>query len=475
MENLMTIEDFRELLKKGRGEAVIQLRAAEEKSLYKEIVLQSALEDPRFDRQCEGYRGQYLLDLLKCFPDYELLLEEILQKYTEDPNHPDINYHIGNMLDWEPLYHDRIQRAIEQLYTALYTILLCDPHERNGVPDIPKEHYLHAARVYIRMDESVIPAVLQDLLALLQAGTRIDSLDISDFILDAPRKQAEKKLKILSEKYGDMEIAGDVVKLVRERTEHTEERGKDKEKSRPGTWLKCLEEYEVGERVPEGWMRKAFMEASGEDFRHMAETVEKEKNPVRRYNLIRWLSRSCPQFPFDHYPIDPTPLLDELEHSESFSLPPQNKTSVDLRMFANYVAKIRHPAVRAYALARMNKMTSSILVKDSTLFDMWMTNYHPEDAEELTSFVKSIADMEFFHWDAYTLLNKSPGISMPEELLYYLYENNPCSLCRGKALELIIAKNNLAPSEQSKKYIQECLWDCNLKTRSDAKTAINTK
>jgi len=469
----MTIEYFKELLKKGRGEAVIYLRATEEKLLFKEAVLQSALEDPRFDRQCEGYRGQYLLDLLKCFPDYESLLDGILQKYTENPNHPDINYYIGNMLDWEPLYHDRIHRAIKKLYTALYTILLRDPNEQNDVPDMPKEHYLHAARTYIHMDESVIAAVLQDLFTLLQAGTRIDSFDISEFILDAPRKQAKKNLQILSEKYGDMEIAGDVVKLVRERTERTEKRPKDKDNSIPKNWLECLDACESEKNLPEGWVRKVFMEASGEDFRRMAEMVEKEKNPVIRNTLIRWLSRSCPQFPFDHYPIDPTPLLEELEHSESFSLPPQGKSSVDLRWFANYVAKIRHPAVRAYALTRREKMTASNLIKDSTLFDMWMTNYLPQDADELTAHVKSIADAEVLHWGTFTLLHESPGINMPDELLYYLYENNPCSLCRGKALELIIAKNTSKPNEQSKKYIQECLWDCNMKTRSDALAEVN--
>ena len=67
-----------------------------------------------------------------------------------------------------------------------------------------------------------------------------------------------------------------------------------------------------------------------------------------------------------------------------------------------------------------------------------MTNYRPEDADTLETFVTSLTDADILHGIGMDMIEAEKVI--PESVLLYLYENNPCSSCRARAFLSLMAR-----------------------------------
>ena len=94
-------------------------------------------------------------------------------------------------------------------------------------------------------------------------------------------------------------------------------------------------------------------------------------------------------------------------------------------------AKIQHPTVREFALQSRSKYAENPdSISYSRVPEAWMTNYTLEDASALESFIMSIPDKNILHSIGMSLLNSAQ--TLPEPVLLYLYENNPCSSCRNR-------------------------------------------
>jgi hypothetical protein len=105
------------------------------------------------------------------------------------------------------------------------------------------------------------------------------------------------------------------------------------------------------------------------------------------------------------------------------------------------VANIRHPAVREFALRLLPsyaEKTDSIVF--SHAIKAWITNYLPHDADALTEFVTSITDGDVLHEIGMDLLCPRPDPIIPESVLLYLYENEPCSSCRNRVFLSLMAR-----------------------------------
>jgi len=98
----------------------------------------------------------------------------------------------------------------------------------------------------------------------------------------------------------------------------------------------------------------------------------------------------------------------------------------------------------------------------------WITNYKPEDAKALETFVKSITDIDVLHAIGMDLLTNE---LIDESILIYMYENTPCSNCRNCFLTSILSRygNCLDLPKHISCIRQEARLDCDYGTRMISK------
>ncbi|GBF72301.1 hypothetical protein PA598K_00541 [Paenibacillus sp. 598K] len=74
---------FRALLRRGLGEAILVLQAAEDRERYKEIVLWACLNLTIYDPQSEGSRGVYLMDAIRLFEDDDYFAAAMIRRFEQ--------------------------------------------------------------------------------------------------------------------------------------------------------------------------------------------------------------------------------------------------------------------------------------------------------------------------------------------------------------------------------------------------------
>jgi hypothetical protein len=104
-------------------------------------------------------------------------------------------------------------------------------------------------------------------------------------------------------------------------------------------------------------------------------------------------------------------------------------------------AEIRHPAVREFALRLLphygEKHGSISFHRIARAF---INNLQPEDADTLEAFVTSVTDSDMLHDIGMEILYPAIHSLIPESVLLYLYENEPCSSCRNRVFLSLMAR-----------------------------------
>lgn len=122
----MTIEEFERALKCGLGRCVTELKACENKEVYRAAVLDCCLHNPCFDTQCEGTRAEYLYDLVSAFdnPDYFLL--PVIEKLKTTLN--DCGWDFAHLCDLTAEFakrgDEKAVNVLKEIYGELYSALL---------------------------------------------------------------------------------------------------------------------------------------------------------------------------------------------------------------------------------------------------------------------------------------------------------------------------------------------------------------
>ena len=205
----------------------------------------------------------------------------------------------------------------------------------------------------------------------------------------------------------------------------------------PANWREAID-YAIqkgNSRIPV--KGSLWQNLSAEDGAEIAWLVEAESDPERRFVLLWQLCHYGEEL-LRQYPRDPLPLIAELESNAHITFPYTSDNKL-LWALSRVVAKIRHPAVREFALQSLPYYAEKYdSISYSCIIKAWMTNYRPEDADTLETFVASLTDADILHGIGMDMIEAEKVI--PESVLLYLYENNPCSSCRNRAFQLLMAR-----------------------------------
>ncbi len=91
----LTTDEFKRALEQGLGRAILCLKK-HDPTPYKEIVLETCVNDTRYDAQCEGSRVPYLMEAIDLCHDEDFFRDAILDKFpatsnTTLPENPDVH------------------------------------------------------------------------------------------------------------------------------------------------------------------------------------------------------------------------------------------------------------------------------------------------------------------------------------------------------------------------------------------------
>lgn len=468
----MTLAEFESYLQKGLGRAILLLREKPDKTPFREAVWNHAVHDLRYDRQCNAPRGHYIKELFDCFSDSDALLSELFRIYGEDLGDPEDRwYYIENLGE---LIEEKIEgaaAALDNLYCVLFETLLSSPNPLTDGRDRERDDYFYAARTRYRNHLADLGDLVRDGIALLQKSTRYDITSFIDFFKEEIRVSESKEFTAICTALEKEDPAYQAI-FESYRTEAQEQQTRlekaQEDFHKPTNWREAVD-YAVQKGTPRIPVKASLWQnLSTEEKTEIARLVEEETDSLRRTVLISQLHRYGEDL-LHSYPRDPSPLIAELERNAHVAFPvfPEN---ILRRELAKLTAKIKHPAVREFALRSIScyKDNPDSIVYSSVI-KAWMTNYQPEDADTLASFVMSIPDRNILHSIGMDLL--SSGQQIPEQVLLYLYENTPCSNCRNRIFISHMARyNDMTNLPDPLALIrEEAKLDCDYGTRMSAR------
>lgn len=111
-----------------------------------------------------------------------------------------------------------------------------------------------------------------------------------------------------------------------------------------------------------------------------------------------------------------------------------------------FLAQVKGAHIREYAINRLKN--HSFTASDSTLIELFDKNYQSGDEDLIVTALNSVAlDNEQAHWTGMCALrvcesNKIPAVA---GIAKWVYETNPCTICRRQAVHLLKETESLPP------------------------------
>ncbi len=411
MESKVEVSEFNQWLHKGLGRAVMYLRTHDPKP-YREAVLYVCTHEWIYD-SCEESREKYLLELMRCIGDDEFFRSGLLDALTSKPKDPD-KFDLGQTIeiarsfaekgdkDMKQAMYDAVARAGFEVAGSCYTDLI----SLDGLNAllIAAEHFPPGIKDDDLWQVNVLIAAMEDRDGVDAANEAIKKAEA-----DSPRLA---QMLVKSRAYmSQFEHWGD-----RARPDYSALRRMIAEKP------KALNYY--------GWGKNA----SEEELQAAAVDLLAEEDEAR---LLCYLVI----FRFRRFP-GPVARLLELAQSKNIRI---------ARPSVAVLAQVATPEIRNLALHFLDTPGkqgdgAELLISNFQLGDFQLIEAglrKPMAADELHHFELGVRHLVEAHF-----------LPAAEGSLLLLYQNAPCSLCRGGIVKNLIALDRLPEWMR-----EECLYD----------------
>jgi hypothetical protein len=134
------------------------------------------------------------------------------------------------------------------------------------------------------------------------------------------------------------------------------------------------------------------------------------------------------------------------------------------RAARNALSLVKSLTVRNLALDTIRRGDDESIAYGLAILQL---NFQPEDSELILHSLRKVKGPDFLHWSGSAvrhIADSHSDTAVLADCLLLLYEIDPCGICRGRALEQLMACN-LAPKE----LIYEMQWDANRDNRITAR------
>ncbi|MBQ9692653.1 MAG: helix-turn-helix transcriptional regulator [Clostridia bacterium] len=477
-EQTMTIAEFESYLKKGLGRAVLLLKKEPDASIFRQSVLEHAIYGSPFDSQLEEPHGFFLAELFECFTDKDALIAEVLAAYKEECKPYQHGEHINNLEAWIKLDIPGAKETLWKIYERLFNALKDEEAPNSNAPNYERDDMYRCAEILYSVTPGSLKHFLHNAIILVTESSRFD-IDIFDDFIRTLGMITDISFDSAFDELRDEDPRAEIVyqayverkKLENEQREERRQNAKASGIKKPTNWKEAID-FTVSQGFPMSpGDPKLWKGLSPEEHAEIIKTLAEETDADRMLAILQQLRRFGDEV-LSSPSIDPTPLISLLESfpSTEKSLdeyePSDRKKQLPFRHLGSTVAKIKHPAVRDFALrSLLMSIEHPEINVYSHAFEALLTNFRQDDDKILFEYIKKVTEIDTFHYMCYDVGQSDAPVSA--DILIYLYENCPCSACRQHLFEHILNVKTAEPSIlQQIAYIkEEALYDSYKNTR----------
>ncbi len=416
----MEVEEFRRILAAGLGRAILYLRDHDD-TPYRDVILYACTHGLQFDRQSEGARSKYLLELIGCTDAQEWYHDQILIALTRTQTDPD--------LDADQLFAFVWQYAEEGDATAraaLYVAFAANVTTRSR---------------YARESEGNVNLVeLDGLKGFLFAANLLGQW----LLADPEVGFSDWALSRLEEQQGKEEVAAALRQAATANPHiaayvnhiYGERETKSASRADPPAWtyeqaLSRVADYAKKEHTPPAYSDLQWWghRASDADVLRVADDLLHETDPLRLYPLISIFARCA-------FPLAPDRLIALARTASDAECNVWNATLAERIAWwaCRALQNVTHPAVRDLALYLIG--TRHLVARGTGLL---RSNYRDGDHLLIEDCLHRAENDEVFHSIGHDALQIYKTRPLPESVnvLILMYERDLCSHCRERSVELL--------------------------------------
>jgi len=415
----MDESEFRRLLHLGLGRAILYAREHDVRT-FRSLIFDACINCYAIDPQSEGTRADFMLDLVNTLPDGDFYRDGVLNSLS---NHGD-DWHAKQRFRFAArLAEDGDKRAKRLMYESF-------------LPGPSKEEAI--AIDFLNLDGT--------------AGFLFAVEKLGKLLLDKPRNlDLGWLMSVATESLGEQEVWNSLreeaarnpyIRAYASAVETSEARV---HRAVNSSWLASATYDQLKPKLPlklRMYLRKWGEKATEDDLLKAAHGLQTaiEADMQLSHLAIFWKRR----FPLDFG------ILFELARSS-------NERIQWAALKA--ITQITDPAVRnlAFELVRTHAKWRGFAIA------FLSQNFQPGDHDVVLRLFEAEEDMETLHSEGQSLRDfwkEHPSEKSLTRMLCSLYEREPCSSCRERAVELLLERNAL-----SEKMREECLWDANQEIR----------
>lgn len=430
----LTRLEFAAALKRGQGRALQYVRQ-HGLSEVGDLVLESCLKNPAYDRQCEGSRAAWLFGMFQDSGDYDRFSAAILSALSSLPSEAD-SYDLENLCELAALM---AKAGDEAAAAALRSRVLAQCLNR--------PNSLHGCQPLVALDG--VPAVIA--LARRFGKLLIDEPDERppsvDYLTDdlGISEDAEHELRRLAETDGDIKRYLDneegyaACERESQKKSPEERRQEVRERARQELTLNgILNDASRGVGNYPGRYMRFGKYATDDELKIVLQRLVEETQETVCLRLL-WIFRRAPL-------PDLPPRIWQLADAKD-----------DALRYAAVEALAQNGDPRVGELGRSRLRSGAFTARDSDTLDLFIRNYQPRDEQLIMSALAPLSpDEDEAHSLGSSLLNicdeNTSGASL--EMLKWVYESTPCTICRYCSVKQMAAKGRVPPE-----IVAECLDD----------------
>lgn len=423
--------EFSTLLKHGHGRAYLHVKEFG-LSIVANIVLESCLKDPAYDRQCESCRATWLFSMFKGSKEYPMFSTAILSAMEQETDSYDVE-HLCELVAQMAQSGDEVAaaalraRVLNQPFTIAETQHGCHALVVLDGVDAVVELARRYGRLLIDETGDIFTSLgylTEGLGILSQAETRLQQLAETD---DAVRA-------FLSNEQASASRQRDAPQLTQE-----ERRQASRERFRSENPLdKILADAKAGVgEYPSRYMRFGTF-GTTEELKNVLQRLVTEVDEKSSLRLL-WVFRNA-SLPEIH------PRIWEMTEAKNGAVRAAAIKSL---------SRICDARVGEFGRAKLRSKDFS--EGDSEVLDIFIRNFKPGDERLIMGALRHLSPTDEQAHDLGTSIldivkeNDSRDFS---EIVRWVYETNPCTLCRHQAVKWMIDAGNMMPQ-----LISECLHD----------------
>ena len=427
--NNMTQAQCKDALLRGQGRCLQAVQS--DPARYAPVVLWACRHECAFDAQCEGSRAWFVYQLVGCYEDKTPFLQATMDALDHAKSNGGWRiFYLAELLsrfacDGESAAADALWRKYDRLYADL------SAKKRRPNRYFAELDDFGNLCVILADSPRHMAKIAGDIGRLYRTHDFYDSRDF-DWLHADKVHQYRKSLEKHAARSADIAAFLAVGRICRAEDEATRMLQPQRRHPQKGIALSI-------------WLRKKADAATVQSY---ADAYLAQTDPAARTEALRAFSR-CP------FPGNPAPILADAD------------APCDALREAAWEALeyIRHPAVRDFAIARMEENSSQAL-------PIFIANYQPQDEPRLCRLVSGLrvdractTNWHGIHLDILGMADK--GLLAPLSLLRLIYETTYCSNCREYALRQLGKRRTLTDE-----MLAESLWDSNSDIRAYAKRLL---